>query len=77
MLTSWTFPSVIRMKHGIGPRKPYQDHLGEWAGLRETRDSGAVLVRPDQHVGWRCDSLPTDPAAALRRVLAAILGVSA
>ena len=68
----------VRIKvHGIGPRKPYQDHLGEWAGLRETRDSGAVLVRPDQHVGWRCDSLPTDPAAALRRVLAAILGVSA
>ena len=68
----------IRIRvHVIGPRKPYQDHLGEWAGLRETRDSGAVLVRPDQHVCYRVDTLPTDPAAELRRVFTAILGLSA
>jgi 2,4-dichlorophenol 6-monooxygenase len=66
----------IKIKvHIIGPRKPMQDHLGEWAGLRETRDSGAVLVRPDQHVGWRCDVIPGDPQAELARVMAAILGV--
>ena len=68
----------VRIKvHVIGPRKPFQDHLGEWAGLRETRDSGAVLVRPDQHVCYRIETLPTDPAAELRRVFSAILGVSA
>ena len=68
----------IKIKvHVIGPRKPFQDHLGEWACLRETRDSGAVLVRPDQHVCYRIETLPTDPAAELRRVFSAILGVSA
>ena len=62
--------------HVIGPRQPFQDHLGEWAGLRETRDSGAVLVRPDQHVGWRCEVIPGDPQAELARVIGAILGVA-
>ncbi len=67
----------IKIKvHVIGPRKAMQDHQGEWAGLRETRDSGAVLVRPDQHVCYRVDTLPTDPAAELRRVFTAILGVT-
>ena len=68
----------IRIKvHVIGPRKPIQDHQGEWAGVRQTRDSGAVLVRPDQHVCYRVDALPADPAAELRRVFTAVLGVSA
>ena len=68
----------IKIKvHVIGPRQPMQDHLGEWAGLRETRDSGAVLVRPDQHVGWRCEVIPANPQAELVRVLNGLLGVSA
>ncbi len=61
--------------HVIGPRKPIQDHLGDWSRIRETRDSGAILVRPDQHVAWRHDSLPADPAVDLRRVLTSILAV--
>jgi 2,4-dichlorophenol 6-monooxygenase len=61
--------------HVIGPRKPVQDHLGDWSRIRETRDAGAILVRPDQHVAWRHDSLPADPAAELRRVLTSILAV--
>lgn len=60
--------------HGIGPRRAYEDHGGEWAGLREISDAGCVLVRPDHHVAWRSPSLPADPAAALRRALATILG---
>jgi 2,4-dichlorophenol 6-monooxygenase len=35
-----------------------------------------VLVRPDQHVGWRAAALPADPAAALADALARILGRS-
>ena len=27
---------------------------GEWARLREVEVGGAILVRPDGHVGWRC-----------------------
>jgi putative polyketide hydroxylase len=30
-------------------------------------------VRPDGFVGWRCDELPSDPEAALRQALSAIL----
>jgi hypothetical protein len=35
--------------------------------------SGAVLVRPDGYVGWRCAVLPADPAAQLRDALRQIL----
>lgn len=59
--------------HLIGPRRAVQDHTGDWARAREIRDSGCILVRPDHHVAWRCDEIPADPAAELRRVLSAIL----
>ena len=59
--------------HLIGPRKAVLDHTGDWARARETRDSGLVLVRPDQHVCWRADTISADPVADLRRVLSSIL----
>jgi hypothetical protein len=37
---------------------------------------GALLVRPDQHVAWRAESLPSDAVAALRGALAQTLGGS-
>ena len=37
----------------IGPRRDYEDHAGDWASIREIRDSGCLLVRPDQHVAFR------------------------
>ena len=61
--------------HLIGPRQHWQDLTGEWAALREVRDSGIVLVRPDQHVCWRREAIADDPAAELRRVLKAVLGL--
>ena len=60
--------------HVIGPRQKFEDHGAEWANAREIRDSGCVLVRPDHHVAWRCESLANDPAGELMRVLASILG---
>jgi 2,4-dichlorophenol 6-monooxygenase len=57
----------------IGPRRAIEDHSGDWARAREIRDSGCLLVRPDQHVGWRAEALAADPEAALRQALAAIL----
>jgi 2,4-dichlorophenol 6-monooxygenase len=45
----------------------------EWAVVREVTASGAILVRPDRKVGWRSTSAPEDPAAALCKVVAAIL----
>ena len=59
--------------HVIGPRQPFEDHAGEWAGLREVTDTGCVLVRPDQHVAWRADRLATDPKAEITRVMDTIL----
>lgn len=61
---------VVRV---IGPRRPIEDHTGDWARAREITDSGVLLVRPDQHVAWRAERLAADPAAELRRVLSAIL----
>jgi 2,4-dichlorophenol 6-monooxygenase len=57
----------------IGPRCDLEDHLGAWARAREVRDSGCVLVRPDQHVAWRRETVAADPAAELSRVLDTIL----
>ena len=59
--------------HVIGPRRPIQDHLGEWARLREVGDTGVVMTRPDQHVCYRAAAMAADPEAELRRVLGAIL----
>lgn len=59
--------------HVIGPRKKIVDHTGFWSNTRETNDSGCILVRPDQHVGWRIANIPNDPAKELRRVLTQIL----
>ena len=51
-----------------------KDVDGTWAQRREIGDDGAILVRPDVHVGYRAASAPVDPAAALDRALQQILG---
>ncbi|MBW0134848.1 FAD-dependent monooxygenase [Pseudonocardia abyssalis] len=51
--------------HVIGPGRRYEDLYEDWARLREVEESGAVLVRPDLHVGWRAHQLPADPGAEL------------
>jgi 2,4-dichlorophenol 6-monooxygenase len=59
----------------IGPRQQWQDLTGDWANLREVRDSGIVLVRPDQHVCWRRETIAEDPVAELRRALTSVLAL--
>lgn len=59
--------------HVIGPRQTYIDHSGDWARASEIRDSGCLLIRPDQHVCWRAETLAAAPKADLLRVLRAIL----
>jgi 2,4-dichlorophenol 6-monooxygenase len=62
--------------HTIGARDGLVDCYGDWARLRETDTSGAVLVRPDRHVAWRSDrytgAAARDLTAVLRRMLTAI-----
>jgi len=57
----------------IGPRCDWQDHSGDWARVREIGDSGALLVRPDQHVAARFERLSADPVTPLRAALNQIL----
>ncbi|ACL42515.1 MULTISPECIES: FAD-dependent oxidoreductase [Micrococcaceae] len=57
----------------IGPGQDVTDLYFDWAKLREVAESGAVLVRPDKHVGWRADRLADDPEGALYAAVAAIL----
>jgi 2-polyprenyl-6-methoxyphenol hydroxylase-like FAD-dependent oxidoreductase len=45
----------------------------EWAAITELGPGGALLVRPDDFVGWRAGELPDDPETALRQALSAIL----
>lgn len=58
----------------IGPGREVTDLYDDWTRLREVDESGAVLVRPDKHIGWRAMTLPDDPVAALRDALAGLLG---
>jgi hypothetical protein len=45
----------------------------EWAATTGLSSEGALLVRPDDFVGWRADGLPADPETVLHQALSAIL----
>jgi 2,4-dichlorophenol 6-monooxygenase len=59
--------------HVIGPGREYTDLYDDWARVREVREDGCVLVRPDAHVAWRANALVDDPEAALTEVLQTML----
>ena len=44
-----------------------------WVRHREIEPDGAVLVRPDRHIGWRSVTAPDDPRAVLAAALGQIL----
>jgi 2,4-dichlorophenol 6-monooxygenase len=58
----------------IGPGREVTDLYYDWSKLREVEEGGALLVRPDKHIGWRSRSLPEDPAGSLLEALVRILG---
>jgi 2,4-dichlorophenol 6-monooxygenase len=57
----------------IGPGREVTDIYYDWARIREIEEDGALLVRPDKHIGWRSMTLPRDPEQALRDALNHIL----
>jgi putative polyketide hydroxylase len=57
----------------IGTDVDFQDVDGRWAELTGLSPDAALLVRPDDFVGWRADSLPESPENALRQALSRIL----
>ncbi|WP_245830374.1 FAD-dependent monooxygenase [Mycobacterium numidiamassiliense] len=48
-------------------------HSEEWAAISELGPNGALLIRPDDFVGWRADEMPDDPEGELREAVSAIL----
>jgi 2,4-dichlorophenol 6-monooxygenase len=64
----------VRIKvASIGDGADYTDSTGTWTQLRGIEDGGAILVRPDNHVGWRSIGETTSPADDLATALSAIL----
>jgi putative polyketide hydroxylase len=59
--------------HQIGPAGDVLDPDGEWAQVTGLPPEGALLVRPDDFVGWRADRMPADPERELHRALSGIL----
>ncbi|KAF5024134.1 hypothetical protein F66182_3768 [Fusarium sp. NRRL 66182] len=57
----------------VGQCCTYSDILGEWSSRREISDRGALLVRPDRHIGWRSMDRPQDPTAALLSAMGQVL----
>jgi putative polyketide hydroxylase len=53
----------------IGLEGAIEDLDGRWAQLTGLSPDAALLVRPDDFVGWRADTLPRSPADELRRVI--------
>jgi 2,4-dichlorophenol 6-monooxygenase len=43
-----------------------QDLYLEWAAAREVDEAGALLVRPDGYIAWRCGRPVTDDCEATR-----------
>jgi putative polyketide hydroxylase/tetracenomycin A2 monooxygenase-dioxygenase len=70
-------PWLDTLRIGEPPLDHPESDLHEAYGISAT---GAVLVRPDGHVAWRAERLPSDPAAGLGEVFARLglgLGASA
>ena len=60
--------------HRIGPAGDVRDPDRAWLQAAGLAPGGALLIRPDDFVGWRAVTLPQSPADDLRRVLCQILG---
>ncbi|MGC2654532.1 MAG: FAD-dependent monooxygenase [Mycobacterium sp.] len=59
--------------HRIGADGDVVDPDGAWAAVTGLGPGGAVLVRPDDFVGWRADTLPEHPESELHQALSRIL----
>ena len=57
----------------IGVGQDYMDAYWGWQDVRGVEEDGAVLVRPDHFVCWRCKHMPSDPQEKLHRVLEKLL----
>jgi 2,4-dichlorophenol 6-monooxygenase len=58
----------------IGPGREITDIYFDWARLREVAEDGALLIRPDKHIGWRSMHLPAEPEHVLHAAMSSLLG---
>jgi 2,4-dichlorophenol 6-monooxygenase len=61
---------VAQVRIGVDTALPDE----AWRTTCGVEATGALLVRPDQHVAWRAPSLPEQPAARLTAALTRIVG---
>ncbi|MDT5350687.1 MAG: putative polyketide hydroxylase [Mycobacterium sp.] len=67
-------PAAASVSAALGvPITVHCIHSDEWAEVTGLAHEGALLVRPDDFVGWRSDGLPADPEVQLREALSTIL----
>lgn len=59
--------------HMIADKESLRAVDGDWMTLCGISTDGAILVRPDGHVGWRSMKSADDPAGALHAAMAVIL----
>lgn len=72
--------AVVARKSGVpievvevSDESAVRDAARNWRHLRAVSADGAILVRPDQHVGWRSIGLAKQPDAVLAAALTKIL----
>jgi 2,4-dichlorophenol 6-monooxygenase len=63
---------TVRIGHLRGD---YRDARCEWLQRREIGTNGAILVRPDRFIAWRCSEGCAEPEHELRQALQAGLGI--
>ncbi len=63
--------------HLIGATDGYTDPQGNWARVGGPVGSGAILIRPDGHIGWRASKCDSNARASLRQACFIALGRAA
>jgi hypothetical protein len=62
---------VIRVLQRVAPCVKTDRHRRRWAVVREISDDGAILVCPDNQIGWRAMTSVTGPGVELTHILGA------
>jgi 2,4-dichlorophenol 6-monooxygenase len=60
----------------VGPNGDLLDHQAAFHELYELQPEGAVLVRPDGHVAWRCAGACPAPVDVLSEVMRTVLAAA-
>lgn len=60
----------------VGPDCEYTDLYGEWTAIREIKDAGCFLVRPDFHVAYRAKDKVSNPTEELNNAWNKLMGIS-